>query len=74
MATIFLYVFTISSAFDVVGKINSKWNKNLIKTMIIIIAIITQIKFHNPPASPIQCIWTLRNNKVVLLNYIKMFY
>jgi hypothetical protein len=38
--------------------------------MIMIIAIITQIKFHSPPANPIQNIWTLRNNKVFLLAII----
>jgi hypothetical protein len=35
-----------------------------------IIAIITQIKFHSPPASPIESIWTLRNNKVVYISSV----
>lgn len=55
IALTLLYAFTISSSAPdiVVGRINNRWNKNLNSIMIMIIAIIIQIKFNNPPASPI---------------------
>jgi hypothetical protein len=62
IALILLYACTISSSAPdiVVGRINNRWNKNLNSIMIMIITIIIQIKFNNPPASPIyynQTFW-----------------